>query len=297
MIFIWRRMTRIKVLHPLIVFIRYFAATNFFNTILDFLEVKVFHTSYKATKQFADRNAGRIEMIIESLADEKSRKVYENIWKYRATHNRKYLKGIVDKEQYFDRELIKLGDKEGFVDCGAYQGDTIRDFYEHLPYDKKYDFITAFEPDDYNFKMLEKYVQKTKRKEVRCCQLGTWDEKTKLSFRSNTEEGCMISDDGDTVINTETIDAIAGEQKVTYIKMDVEGAELKSLIGAQKVIEREHPRLAVSIYHSDEDMIDIIEYIKEKYPFYKLYVRHYTWFYADSVLYAIDNRKIYGEQR
>lgn len=88
-----------------------------------------------------------------------------------------------------------------------------------------------------------------------------------------------------------TIDAVVGEERnVTYIKMDVEGAELKSLMGAEGVIRRSHPRLAVSIYHSDADMIDIIEYIKKQFPFYQLYVRHYTYFYADTVLYAIDRQ-------
>lgn len=291
MICVWRKMTTIKVLHPLIVFIRYFASTNFFNTVLDFMEVKVFHTSYKITEEYLHKNKKRIREITESLADEKSRIVYRNIWKYRATHNRKYLKGIVDREQYFDSEIIKLTEKEVFVDCGAYKGDTIREFYKHLPVQNKCSAIVAFEPDKYNFKMLKKYVEKLGKSEIECYPLGTWNEKAELRFRGNTEEGCMISDSGDTVIHTDTIDTIIGDRKVSYIKMDVEGAELKSLVGAKTVIEREHPRLAISIYHSDEDMTDIIEYLKENYPFYKLYVRHYTWFYADTVLYAVDDSK------
>ena len=111
-----------------------------------------------------------------------------------------------------------------------------------------------------------------------------------MRFKGNTEEGCKIADDGDTVIYTDTIDAVVGNQKVTYIKMDVEGAELNSLIGAKEIIKREHPKLAISIYHSDDDMINIIEYIRQNYPFYKLYVRHYTYFYADTVLYAIEDK-------
>lgn len=288
LIFLWRRLTKVKVLYPLIKFIRFFAGTKIFNVILDFLEVKIFKTSYQETKDFVNENKRRIVAIIKGLEDEKSRFVYKNIWKYRATHKRGYLKGIVDKEQYFDEELIKFGSREGFVDCGAYKGDTIREFCRHLPDEEKYDFIIAFEPDAYNFKILKKYVRKKKKKKIECYQLGTWGQKAVLNFRGNTEEGCMIDRDGDTVINTETIDKIVGRKKATYIKMDVEGAELESLIGAKKVIEREHPRLAVSIYHSDQDMIDIIEYIKREYPFYKLYVRHYTHFYADTVLYAID---------
>ena len=69
-------------------------------------------------------------------------------------------------------------------------------------------------------------------------------------------------------------DAIVGNKKVTYIKMDVEGAELNSLIGAHKTIKREHPRLAISIYHSDDDMLNIIEYIKENYPLYIFLCRY-----------------------
>ncbi|MEY8322172.1 hypothetical protein AAK894_14060 [Lachnospiraceae bacterium 46-61] len=161
MIYIWRKMTQIKILTPFIIFIRYIAGTNFFNTILDFTEVNLFHTSYQETQHFIQCNKQRIKKISEILADEKSRKVYQSIWKYRATHNRKYIKGIVDKHQYFDSELIQLGEQEGFVDCGAYKGDTIKHFLNHL-HNKKYNFIVAFEPDDYNFKRLSTYLQKNR---------------------------------------------------------------------------------------------------------------------------------------
>lgn len=288
LVYIWRKITRIKLLHPLVVFIRYFAGTNFFNTILDFTEVSVFHISYADTVKYIKKNRKRIKNITQSLADEKSCVVYQNIWKYRATHNRKFLKGIVDKSQYFDKELIQLGNHEGFVDCGAYRGDTVKAFCRYLEKERKYDFILAFEPDPFNYKALKRYIQKKRLERTECWPLGTWNEKTTLRFRGKTEEGCMIAEDGDTIIYTNTIDAVAGEKNITYIKMDVEGAELKSLMGAETVIKRNHPRLAISIYHSDRDMLDIIEYIRMKFPFYKLYVRHYTYFYADTVLYAID---------
>ena len=69
--------------------------------------------------------------------------------------------------------------------------------------------------------------------------------------------------------------------------MDVEGAELESLKGAQKVIQRDKPKLAICIYHKPEDMVEIPLYIKELIPEYKLYIRHHSNYIFETVLYAI----------
>ncbi|OUP86869.1 UNVERIFIED_ORG: hypothetical protein B5F06_06705 [Lacrimispora saccharolytica] len=287
LIILWRKLTRVKALTPLIVFIRYFAGTNMFNTVLDFWERNISHTSYAETQGFMDVHSSRIKRIMQGLADEKSVEVYGKIWKYRASHDRGCLKGIVDQHQYFDRELIHLGNRETFVDCGAYKGDTVKAFLDCLADRNQFELIAALEPDPYNFRQLEKTVKRINEKRIECYNLGSWDKKEKLRFRSNTEEGCMVTEEGDLVIEADSIDSIIGNRPVSFIKMDVEGAELKSLMGAERVIKENSPRLAISIYHSDRDMVEIPEYIMKKYPFYRIYIRHYTWFYADTVLYAI----------
>lgn len=287
---IWRKLTQVKILTPVIVFIRWFAATDFFNTILDFVEKHIFHTSYQEAGSFYVKNKDRIEKIAANLADSKSRRVYKNILAYRATHDRRYLRrGIVDKEQYFDADIVCMTENEYFVDCGAYKGDTIKEFWQRLGTNRTSAHALAFEPDAYNFACLRKYLKKKGISgRVRCLRLGTWSDAKELRFRANTEEGCMITDDGDSVIQVNSIDNVVNPHShVTFIKMDVEGAEYDSLIGAERTIRRDRPRLAISIYHSDEDMIRIAEYLMREYPFYKFYIRHYTWFYADTVLYAV----------
>ena len=97
----------------------------------------------------------------------------------------------------------------------------------------------------------------------------------------------MISSEGDFRIQADSIDNIIGDRKITFIKLDIEGAELNAIKGAERAIKHWRPKMAVCIYHTDHDMIEIAEYIKENYPFYKIYIRHYSWFYADTVLYAI----------
>lgn len=83
------------------------------------------------------------------------------------------------------------------------------------------------------------------------------------------------------------LDGFISGKEVTYIKMDIEGAEAAALYGAKDTIARMHPRLAVSIYHKPEDIYELPEIILGYYPHYRLYLRHYSFSYYDTVLYAI----------
>ena len=90
------------------------------------------------------------------------------------------------------------------------------------------------------------------------------------------------------MIRTAAIDDIVDKNdRVTFIKMDVEGAELESLKGARKLIKRDCPKLAVCIYHRPEDMITLPLYIKSLVPEYKLYLRSYSNSDNEMVLYAV----------
>ncbi len=76
-------------------------------------------------------------------------------------------------------------------------------------------------------------------------------------------------------------------QDATFIKMDLEGSEMMALKGAEKIIKRNKPKLAICIYHSDQDMLEIIKYIHQLVPEYRLYIRHHSTSYIDTVLYAV----------
>lgn len=79
---------------------------------------------------------------------------------------------------------------------------------------------------------------------------------------------------------------MVGSDNVTFIKMDIEGAEMEALEGAQKTIERCKPKLAISIYHKEDDLWEIPYYILKKYPWYKIYIRHYALTTNETVMYA-----------
>ena len=68
---------------------------------------------------------------------------------------------------------------------------------------------------------------------------------------------------------------------------DIEGSEYEALIGGYETIARNRPKLAICIYHSDEDMLRIAELIASWNLGYKFYVRHHAQLVAETVLYAI----------
>ena len=82
------------------------------------------------------------------------------------------------------------------------------------------------------------------------------------------------------------IDNVVGDERVTFIKMDVEGAELKSLMGARNTIIKNHPRLAICAYHKPEDLYELPGYILSIVPEYKFLLRHYSSNNWETVLYA-----------
>ena len=76
------------------------------------------------------------------------------------------------------------------------------------------------------------------------------------------------------------------KEKVTYVKMDIEGAELDALHGMEKMIKSDKPKLAISIYHKPEDLWEIPLYIYKLVPEYKFILRHHHHRIHETILYA-----------
>jgi len=238
---------------------------------------------------FFTQNAEKINNIANILHDEQSKKEYLGIIKFRQTHNKNDFPSLAagKKNQYFIDE-VNLNKDEVFIDCGAYTGDTIDVFLKHC---SDYKQIVAFEPDTKNFeKIKEKYGNNPK---IKIINAGTYNKDGVVSFNNTAGalEGTIVDSDNQEnhiKIQVKSIDNLNLE-KVTFIKMDIEGAELNALKGAEKTILRDKPKLAISIYHSNEDMIDIAEYIYSIAPEYNFYVRHHMPFpyCVETVLYAL----------
>lgn len=206
-----------------------------------------------------------------------------------------YAPAIEDLGQYFDTDFMTFEEEEIFVDAGCFTLDTsvrLRKYCNHV---KK---VYAFEPDPYNYNVCLKAKEKFHFSEAKIIPFGTWNEKTTLRFDAVGDSCSCIHESGTDVplfLHANTIeipvmpidDAIETGDRVTMIKMDVQGAELKSLKGARQTIQRDKPKLAICIYHKPEDMTEIPLYIKELVPEYKFFVRHHSNHASETVLYAM----------
>lgn len=192
----------------------------------------------------------------------------------------------MQEEQYFNPNFMKFEeDGEVFVDAGCCDMGTSVKLSKHC----KVKSVYAFEPDIQNYDICKSVAESIFDTDVvKIFPKGTWGDTTVLKFDSSSDGASHISDEGDSSIEVMSIDeAINGKEKVTFIKMDVEGAELESLKGAKNTILKDKPKLAICIYHKAQDMIDLPIYIKSLVPEYKLYIRHHSNGEGETVLYAM----------
>lgn len=242
------------------------------------------------SKAFYAENSERAEKMLAMLADDKSREIWRGVVQHRIDGTPLKPEWYCEGDQYFVKDIVKINDNEVFIDGGGYTGDTTQQFIDTVKRaGKTVKRIVIFEPNEENCGLIRKFFGK--RKDVKVIQKGLSDEKKTITFtgEGSTFSVCENSEsDGDVVsIPVINIDVVPECQDATWIKMDIEGSELEALRGAKQVIQHNLPKLTICIYHSDEDMIRIAEYVHEIVPEYKLYVRHHKNHWQETVLYAI----------
>ena len=182
------------------------------------------------------------------------------------------------RDTYFIRE-IALRDDECFVDVGAYDGDTLRRFFKRVPEGR----AIALEPDPRNWEALVRNADErtTLHRVAAASASGT------LLFRGDGTAGAAICEDGEIEVRAERLDDLLADETPTFLKFDVEGAELDALRGAEETIRRHRPILAVCLYHKPEDLWEIPLFVDSLGLDYRLLFRAHAEECWETVLYAI----------
>ncbi len=231
-------------------------------------------------KSFYNDNYKSIKKAYESLCDEESRALFSTIIKYKLSGKAEFL---FDKTSTMAQIYALVGENvTRAIDAGAYNGDTAREMLEYFPSVKK---IYAIEPDKRNFKKLSKYVLENGLSDkIEAINAGVWSENAEGAFNSSANRNSSISstvsyESKSDLVPLVAIDSVVNE-KIDYIKYDVEGAELEALKGSYKTIKEYRPKLLISAYHRSEDIFSLVNYMKENHPYYSLYMRRTECFPA-----------------
>ncbi|MCR4923246.1 MAG: FkbM family methyltransferase [Lachnospiraceae bacterium] len=234
-------------------------------------------------KEFCEENKEKLIDIYNKLADDRSRRALE-LYFHQKLHGN--LTKEYDKDQYFQDDIFRYSDNEVFVDCGAFQGENIRDFINALKKQgiSTYKKIIAMEPDRENLKVLRENTASYDN--IFVCEKGAWNETTELCF-SEGGSASAVCEEGKLKIGVTAIDDIEEARDTSFIKMDIEGSELQALKGAKRVISENKPKLAICIYHKREDLLEISDYILKLRPDYRIYIRNHSPYAIETVLYAV----------
>jgi FkbM family methyltransferase len=235
-----------------------------------------------APRAFYQPFSREIEQLSASLADDISRAWLDAILAFRLSGNYARLPAASPADQYAPGDLPRWPNPMRFIDCGAYNGDTIEQFSRR---GYRFDAIAAFEPDAGNFSKLARRA--AAHGPAVCFPCGVGSSTSLVRFQSGAGMASRSSPDGDSAIQCVAIDEALGNFEPTLIKMDIEGAELDGLCGARGVIAASRPGLAICVYHQPAHLWQVPLLISSWNLGYSLYFRGHGHNSFDLVLYAI----------
>ena len=243
------------------------------------------HPFYEGLIEDLFHNREQLFDLSLTLGDEASRAVLDAVIGFRLTLNAKGLEDFITDDAYLSRDILRFSDREVFVDGGAFDGDSIRSFIRICS--GKFSKIISFEPSRHPFERLSQTFGDDNR--IRLVQAFLYDRETTLAFENAGQRDSSAAENGpgERVAAT-SIDRLPESGEVSFIKMNIEGAEYRALLGAQETIRRQRPKLAVAVYHRASDLWKLPRLIKELNPDYKLFLRQHDGGIIETVLYAIE---------
>jgi FkbM family methyltransferase len=224
------------------------------------LRSRVSHTQFEPPQHYIEQKE-RILAFAELLSDRESvdQLVRHMRWRMRLEHEQLPPPSLHD--QYFPEDFVRVPDDTVFVDCGAYDGDTIRQLLRINPRVKR---IVAFEPDALNFVKLQEYLGSLVpevRSRITAHQTATGSSTGKVRFDTTGGTISQISDTGGELVDCVAIDDELYDLAPSFIKLDLEGGEMEALRGARRTIADHRPLIAVSAYHKPDDMWELGHYL------------------------------------
>ena len=268
---------------------RFFAKYDYWGELkIDDGNFKVFINKAEVFKKYADDYV----KLYESLKDYKSKYVLFSIINDFYNFDFVNLKNATEYcfKHYFDLNLIPKLKENVLVDVGAYVGDTVLDYVESYGKDS-FQKIYCYEICQENIDKMKINLKNFDNIEIK--RKAVSDRKEKLKFDlDNDISSNHISLDGKIEVEGVALDEDIKE-KISMVKMDIEGLEMKALAGMKEHIKNDTPILLISVYHNNTDLVEIPKYIRSLNGNYDYYLRYYGGcvYATEIVLFALPKVK------
>lgn len=257
--------------------------------VLDFLDLPVIYQTAAQMRAATLARADDYRRLARRLDDPLSVRTLAAVIALRLTLDRRVMLPVLCslEDEYFstcpvgkDVSFALRGD-EILCDVGAYKGTTVQRFLAATRW--SYRAIHSFEPDAQNFAAMRQGLF-ADLPDFHPRHAAVSDTHSVLRFAQTGTMGSRVDEGGGVEVEAVRLDDEL--DAVTFIKMDVEGHETRVIEGARRLIGQDRPRLAVTGYHYADDLLDIVARLDTIEPDYRLRLRHHSFYYFDTILYA-----------
>jgi FkbM family methyltransferase len=251
------------------------------------------------------KDAALIRRCARLWADEASAEAFLGILRWRLLADFNGIPKQSSHEQYFPDDLYQIRASDVFVDCGAFDGDTTRAIAQRL--NGTPCRIFALEPDPQNYAALQSYLAGFGDcgKSITALPYAVGRRKETLRFSATGTDMASVKAEGTVTVEAISLDELLSDESPSLIKMDIEGFELEALAGAQQVIRRCRPIMAITVYHLSDHLWKVPlaiataadpQFDTSAVEDYSFFLRSYQTEFWETVCYAVPrSRRI--EQR
>jgi len=238
-------------------------------------------------EKYVVENFKKIKQVRELFADEQSKETFDNLLNYKISGKIEPLRATVSaREDALNLLGIRSDSSEVFLDFGAYDGDTAQEFAEYTG--GNYNKIYAFEPDFRSFCKLRRRHYLLEPVKLEAVNAAAYDRDGEIAFsQAGGRQSAVGRGKKTAVIKADTF-CESRKIKPTFVKFDVEGSEAAAIKGAEEILKKHKPKLAVSLYHRTEDLLELPLLLQKINSRYKMYLRRHEYIPAwDVNLYCI----------
>ena len=229
-----------------------------------------------------ESNWAKYEWLETLLADDISKSTLRRLIEFRYNFDLAPMAEFQTRleTQYFE-PFVPLAGAQRFVDGGGFDGKTTETFVQKCPHHSRVDYV---EPDPLLMLSSKKRLGRFER--IHYHETALSDRSGEAHFQQTGTGSGAIRKTGNLRVRTSRLDDLMAEAP-TFVKLDIEGAEVSALAGAARIISGSHPALAVCVYHRQSDFWRVPEKVLSLHPAYTVFLLHYTEGVEETVMYFV----------